>query len=188
MSEEDLLVPVNDYGVSKSAATLYCQFAAKSEKIPIVILRLFSPYGCYEGPTRLIPSVILDCLKGKNPKITSPAFVRDFIFIEDVMDAYLKVLDAREVGGEIINIGSGKQHSVGDVVNKIIELTGADVVPETSSTPRWSNEPEKWEADITKAKRILNWEPKYDLVSGLEASVKWFKGNIDLYKYQDVKL
>jgi len=183
MREGDLLEPVNDYGVSKSAATLYCQSVARNEKMPIVTLRLFSPYGSYEGPNRLIPSVILDCLRGKNPKITSPASVRDFIFIEDVMDAYQKILDAREVRGEIINIGSGNQHSVGDVVDRIIELTGREVVPEIGGASKWSNEPEKWEADITKAKTLLNWEPKYDLTRGLDASVKWFRENRELYKY-----
>jgi len=181
MKEDDLLEPVNDYGVSKSAATMYCQFAARKEQLPIVTLRLFSPYGSFEGSTRLVPSVILDCIRGINPKITSLSFVRDFIFVQDVTDAYLNALDASKIGGEIINIGSGKQHSVGDVVNKIIELTGDGVVPETGGAPRWPIEPERWEADITKAKKLLSWEPKYDLTSGLEKSVKWFKENVDLY-------
>lgn len=182
MREEDLLEPVNDYGVSKSAATLYCQFVARTEQMPIVTLRLFSPYGSYEGASRLIPSVILNCIRKKNPGINSLSFVRDFIFVEDVMDAYLKVVDAREIEGEIINIGSGKQHSVGDVVNKIIQLTGNGVEPESGGRQRWSNEPEKWEADITKAKRLLNWSPKYDLAQGLDASIEWFKENMNLYK------
>jgi len=181
MKENDLPEPVNDYGVSKSAATIYCQFAARNEKMPIVTLRLFSPYGSYEGSTRLVPSVILDCLQGINPRITSSAFVRDFIFVEDVMDAYLKVVNASGIAGEIINIGSGKQHSVGDVVNKIIALTGDRVVPETGGGSRWPNEPEKWEADITKAKKLLNWEPRHNLTRGLEKSVKWFKENKYLY-------
>lgn len=187
MREEDILEPVNDYGVSKSAATLYCQSVARNKKIPLVTLRLFSPYGCYEGHKRLIPSVILDCLRGENPKIISPAFVRDFIFIDDVMDAYIKVLDAKEIVGEIINIGSGKQHTVGDIADTIIGLTGKGLVTQTGGTPRWPNEPEKWEADITKAKKLLNWEPKHDLIRGLDATIKWFRENIYLYNYQDVK-
>jgi nucleoside-diphosphate-sugar epimerase len=181
MRENDLLEPVNEYAVSKSAATLYSQFVARTEKLPIVTLRLFSPYGCYEGSTRLIPSVILDCIRKKNPKITSLSFVRDFIFVDDVIEAYLKILDASEIGGEIINIGSGRQHSIGDAVNKIIELTGNEVEPETGGVPRWPNEPEKWVADISKAKRLLNWTPKYDFTRGLAASVEWFKENIDRY-------
>jgi nucleoside-diphosphate-sugar epimerase len=182
MREEDILEPVNDYGVSKSAATLYCQSLARNKNIPMVTLRLFSPYGYYEGHKRLIPSVILDCFRGENPKIISKAFVRDFIFIEDVINAYIKVLDAKEIVGEIINIGSGKQHTVGDIANTIIELAGEGLAPETGGTPRWSNEPEKWEADITKAKKLLNWEPKYDLTRGLDTTIKWFRENINLYK------
>lgn len=182
MGEEDRLEPVNDYGVSKASASLYCQFVARTERKPIITLRLFSPYGSYEESTRLIPSVILDCIKGKNPKVTSLSFVRDFVFIDDVVDAYFNAVDASEIGGEIINIGSGIQHSVGDVANKIIELTGNEVVPETGGRPRWANEPERWQADISKAKRLLNWEPKHDLAQGLAASVEWFKEHIDLYQ------
>jgi len=63
MSENDLLEPINDYGIAKAAATLYCQAIGRRENLPIFTLRLFSPYGYYEGPTRLIPYLIISCLK-----------------------------------------------------------------------------------------------------------------------------
>ena len=184
MSEEDILEPVNDYGVSKSAATLYCQAVAIREKIPIVTLRLFSPYGYYEDPTRLIPSVVISCLKGINPEISSPNSVRDFIFIEDVIDAYMKIIETSDIGGEIFNIGYGEQHSVGEVVNKIAELTGNNVRPEWGSAPKRVNEPNVWQADITKANDVLNWEPKYSLDEGLAKTIKWFRENMILYNKQ----
>ena len=97
MKEEAIPEPVNDYGVSKSAATQYCQSIAKNERLPIITLRLFSPYGSYEESTRLIPSVILSCLNKKKPKISSPKFVRDFVHVNDVLDAY-KNLNFAHVG------------------------------------------------------------------------------------------
>lgn len=184
MTEEDILEPVNDYGVSKAAGTLYCQAVARREKIPIVTLRLFSPYGYYEEPTRLIPSVVISCLKGRNPEVSSPNSVRDFIFIEDVIDAYMKVIETSNIGGEIFNIGYGRQQSVGEVVNKIVELTANNVRPEWGGVPKWAIEPNVWQADIAKAKDVLKWEPKYSLEEGLAKTVKWFMENMILHDKQ----
>jgi len=182
MNETDLLEPNNNYGVAKASPTLFCQAKARSEKLPIVTLRLFSPYGYYEELTRLVPSVIISCLTGKNPKVSSPEPVRDFIFIEDVLDAYVKAANVPNAGGEIFNIGYGQQHSVGEVVNKIIKLTGGKVNPEWGVIPKRINEPTIWQADISKAKNILKWKPKCNLEKGLNKTVKWFKENLSLYK------
>ncbi|MEN6552822.1 MAG: NAD-dependent epimerase/dehydratase family protein [Methanobacterium sp.] len=182
MYENNLLEPVNDYGVSKAAATLFCQSIAKKYNLPITTLRLFSPYGYFEGEKRLIPSVILTSLKGESPKVSSPHFVRDFVFIEDVLDSYLKIIESPQVMGEIFNIGTGKQHTVGEVVNKIIELTGEKVQPEWGLTSKWSNEPKKWQADISKANKYLKWTPKYSLERGLAKTVEWFSDYNGLYE------
>lgn len=191
MEEEDILKPINNYGFSKAAATLYCQMVAKRERLPIVTLRLFSPYGYYENRCRLIPTVILSCLSEKNPKLSSPEAVRDFIFIEDVIEAYLKVIEVPDIGGEIFNIGCGNQRSVGEVVNKIIKLMGNNVRPEWGkvSNPRF--EPKVWQANISKTKSILKREPNYNLEEGLNKTIEWFEKNLSLYKGgidQEVKL
>ncbi len=141
IKESDLLEPVTEYGVSKASATLFCQTSAVTQNLPIVTLRLFSPYGPYEQKTRLIPSVILAALQKTNPRITSRQFVRDFIFIEDVLDAYEAVIDVKNASGKIFNIGSGQQHSVGEVVDTVIDLLGNEVTYEVGIPQRWKNEP-----------------------------------------------
>lgn len=92
MKESDILEPVTDYGVSKAAATLFCQKTAFTEDLPVVTLRLFSPYGPYEQKSRLVPSIILAALQKQTPHIASRDFVRDFIFIDDVIAAYESAL------------------------------------------------------------------------------------------------
>lgn len=187
LKESDMLEPISDYGISKAAATLYCQAVAKKENRPVVTLRLFTPYGYYEEPPRLVPSVIISCLNGENPKLSSPGSMRDFIFIEDVVDAYIKAAEnVRKVSGEILNIGSGKQCSVGEVVNTILQYSGNSVIPQWDSFSDNRIESKMLEADILKAERMLNWRPNYSLQQGLEKSVKWFKENIGLYKKHKV--
>jgi nucleoside-diphosphate-sugar epimerase len=182
ITENAALAPVTDYGKSKAAATLYCQSCGKKYGHPIVTLRLFSPYGCYEDRRRLIPSVTLSCLKRENPKISSTHFVRDFVFIEDVLRVYENVAELAKFPGEIFNVGSGRQHTVGDVVSKIVELTEANVTPETGHAQRWPEEPAWWQADITKAQVMLHWTPAYNLDQGLAATIDWFSKNKSLYE------
>lgn len=181
MKETDLIKPVNNYGISKAAGTLYCQSVALNDNLPVITLRLFSPYGEYEEGSRLVPSVILSCLQGKNPEITSRDFVRDFIYIEDVVDLYERLPDMRVSPGEIFNVGSGTQHSVGEVTDTIIGIVGKPLKPVAGLPRRWANEPEVWQADMSKTSASLNWTPNHDLETGLRKSVGWFENHRHLY-------
>jgi len=183
MKETDLLEPVNVYGGSKAAATLICQEKAKIGKLPVVTLRLFSPYGYYEAATRLIPSVIIASLSGVNPKASSATPVRDFVFIEDVISAYIKTIEkGDDIHGEIFNIGYGVQHSVGEVISEVISMTNDRLKPKWGIASNSRIEPKVWQADISKANKILDWYPQYDLKSGLEKTINWFKEKRGLYK------
>jgi nucleoside-diphosphate-sugar epimerase len=183
MKESDLLEPINDYGISKATATLFCQSVARREKLTIATLRLFSPYGYFESQARLIPSVIISCLNKTNPELSSPDSVRDFIFIDDVINAYTNVLENNnKIRGEIFNIGYGRQHTVGEIVNKIIVLIGYKVKPIWKSVPNPRIEPFCWQADTGKAKETLNWRPRHNLDAGLTKAISWFKKNLSLYR------
>jgi nucleoside-diphosphate-sugar epimerase len=91
MREDDLLDPNNEYGVTKSAATLYCSYFGKKEQLPVYTFRLFAVYGYLEDATRLIPSIMTSYAQSKSPSLSRPTSVRDFIFIEDVVQYYLHV-------------------------------------------------------------------------------------------------
>jgi len=185
IKEDDALEATGSYGISKAAASLYCQTVARSKGRPIITLRLFSPYGYYEESARLIPSVIISCLRDENPRVSSPEPVRDFVFIEDVADAYVRAIGAAEkAAGEIFNIGYGRQYSVGEVVAKIIKVMGNDVKPEWGSVQKRADEPGIWQADVSKAKNILGWEPGHSLDEGLAKSIAWFRENMRLYDRQ----
>jgi len=182
MKETDVLEPRSDYAVSKASATLYCLSVSQREQRPIVTLRLFSPYGNFDAPTRLIPYVILSCLQGRNPRLSSRESVRDYIFIEDVLDVCVDIVRSHNVLGQILNVGSGEQHSVEEVAQKVIELTRSNVSPLWDETRDRHDEPKVWAADISRVKSVLNWEPKYDLQRGLRKTIEWFLENLQFYK------
>lgn len=181
MRESDLLEPMNPYGVAKSAATLYCQMIAKTQKRPIVTARLFSPYGYYEDKTRLVSSVIVSCLTGASPQLASGDAVRDFIFIEDSLELLKKISQKNDISGKIYNIGSGQQHSVAEMVQAIIKQSGANVTPEWGSVPGRKSDTRHWEADMSLTMRELHWQPKYTLESGVSKTIAWYRNNLDLY-------
>lgn len=183
MQESDLLEPVNNNGVIKSSTTLYCQKEAVRNKLPIINLRLFTPYGYFEGENRLIPSVILSILEKSPIKVSNAAYVRDFIFIEDVVDVYLHAIKKRHQYGEIYNIGSGKQKTVGEIVQAIQKITKNKSIVQWGAVAKQARyiEPLKWEADMSKTKKVMEWEPKNTLEIGLTKTIEWFEKNKNLY-------
>jgi nucleoside-diphosphate-sugar epimerase len=183
MKENDLLEANNLYGVAKAASTLYCQYEAKKLNLPIVTTRLFAPYGYFEEKERLIPTIIKSCLENSELNLSSSGSVRDFIFIEDIIRAYLAIIEnIRKVGGEIFNVGTGVQTTIDGLVNIIKKITCSTIKPKYGQMKPVQVEPKNWLADISKIKKILNWQPKYNLKEGLEKDVKWFKENLHLYK------
>lgn len=183
MKESDVLSPINNYGVIKSAITLYCQKEAIRNNLPIINFRLFTPFGYFEGKNRLIPDVILNALEGRPIKVSSPGHVRDFIFIEDVVRVYIKAAKMQHNPGEIYNIGSGTQHSVKDIVEKILEITKSKSDVQWGAVAKQARyiEPKKWQANMSKTKKMLNWESSDTIDLGLSKNIQWFMQHKDLY-------
>lgn len=182
MKEDDILEANNLYGITKGATTLYCQMMAQKFNFPVVTIRPFSVYGPFEEKERLIPTIITSCLENKSLKLSTPDSVRDFIFIEDLIDGYIKAIENIEkVKGHIFNLGSGKQSTINELVIKIKELTNSSIEPEYGQIKKSQTEPKTWVADISKAKNILGWEPKHSLEDGLKKNIEWFNSNISSY-------
>jgi nucleoside-diphosphate-sugar epimerase len=181
MTESDLLEPLNDYGVAKAAATLYCRSEAVRLKLPLVTFRLFSPYGPWDDPKRLIPYTLSILLRKESPRLANPAAVRDFIFIDDVIAAYMRALTGSITPGEIYNVGTGRQHSIAEVVGVICELV------QGISNPCWGvrdvqrPEPAIWVADVRKITAALDWAPLITLKDGLTRTAEWMKDHMEYY-------
>jgi nucleoside-diphosphate-sugar epimerase len=186
MKETDICEPMNAYGISKLAALLYGSFIAKTENRPIIGLRLFSPFGYFDDIQRLIPSVIISALQNKDILLSNPQGVRDFIFIEDVVEAYLKFInEAEQFKGEIFNLGSGEETSAQNAAETICGLTNTESnLKKGVVSPRpWDTA--HWQADISKIKRCLHWKPGHSFEEGLEKTIQWYKNNLSLYKNEN---
>jgi len=174
MDELDRLEPRGDYAVSKAASTLFCTAEAIEKGLPVVTLRLFSPYGPWDDAKRMVPYVISSLLKGAAPRLSSPHHVRDYVYIEDVLDAYERAMTAPR-SGTVFNIGSGVQHAIGEVVDRIEDAVQSGVAPVWGARGPQRSEPAVWAANIEKARTRLGWEPRTSLPEGIARTVAWFR-------------
>ncbi len=180
MREDDLLEPVGDYGVTKAAATLFCRSEAVLKGLPLVTFRVFSPYGPWDDPKRMIPYVISSILLNKPPALAKPDSVRDYIYIDDVVDAYAGILKTQVQPGEIYNIGSGRQSTIGEVVRLICDiLPGVD--PQWGTAQLQRPEPKTWVADVAKITSATDWRPETRLADGLAKTIDWMRDNVGHY-------
>lgn len=181
MSEDDVLHPVSDYAVAKAAATQFCLKEALFNKLPVYTVRPFSVYGDYEMPGRLIPSILVNALQNVQINLSSPDFVRDFIYVKDFVDFCLRLSVIKPEQQFVFNAGTGVQSSIKQVIKAVQTIVKKPLdICWGVSTPRpW--EPKVWRANINKANEFLGWTPKYLLKDGLIESLKWFDKNINFY-------
>jgi len=117
-SETDWIDPNSHYSLTKATATMFCRYTARNQKVHIPTLRLYSVYGPYEEPTRLIPTLIVRGLRGELPPLVNPNIARDYVYTEDVNNAYLLAATHPDQElGAVYNVGTGIQTSLRDVVD-----------------------------------------------------------------------
>jgi len=181
MKEKDMLIPITPYGVSKAWVTQYCKYLALAQKIPVTTLRLFGVYGFYEPRGRLVPNLILSLLKKEQPTLIASNFARDFVFVGDVVDAYLSAVENHSKEA-VFNIGSGTKTTLNEIFNMIRKIMKVGIEPIIDNSINDSFDPNQRIADIKLAKTQLGWQPKTNISDGLQQTVDWFKNNISLYR------
>ncbi|MHB8336537.1 MAG: NAD-dependent epimerase/dehydratase family protein [Ignavibacteriaceae bacterium] len=175
----DALHPLSIYGATKAASTLIAPIFVENTELELIILRIFHTYGPYESINRFVPTVITKALKGKQVEMTKGESIRDFIFVEDVIDALLisgiKKLTNKTPG--VFNIGSGQEYSISDVAKLILKLIPENGGIKLGAIPYKSDEIYRLVPDIEETKKYLDWEAKYSLRDGLIKTIEWFKNN-----------
>ena len=107
---------------------------------------------------------------------------RAFSYIGDVAPAIARSICCRRAYGEIFNVGTGRQSTLAEVVDTIINLTSAKVKINWQNVPGRSFDTDLWVADMAKVKQGLGFEPKYDLAQGLKITLDWFLNNQEIFK------
>jgi nucleoside-diphosphate-sugar epimerase len=177
-SETEWLDPNSYYGVTKTSATLFCRHTARARDLPIPTLRLYSAYGPYEQPTRLMPTLLVKALEGTFPSLVDPTVARDFTYVSDVCHAYVLAASWRGSDpGAVFNIGSGRQTTLREIVDLVRRKFRITDEPRWGSMPRRSWDTVTWVADNQSAQRELGWAPSIKLERGLDLMSDWLEGD-----------
>jgi nucleoside-diphosphate-sugar epimerase len=171
----DVLEPRTDYGVAKAAATLLCQAEALRGR-PVTTVRIFSAYGPWDDPGRLVQSVMASCLRQEPPRVTGGGQRRDFIHVEDVLDLLLRAACCPAAQGRILHAGGGRPCTVRDMVETIVEVcTAGRLRPRYGEVPARPDEPASWVADLAETTGLTGWVPRLDLQAGVARTWEWFR-------------
>jgi len=163
---EDFDVLVNNpYALSKKLAEETCQFYSDCYGLDITILRVFNIYGGGQDDKFLIPSIVRQVQQGAEINVKDLEPKRDFLYIDDLLDAVACAVEHPH-RFEIFNIASGNSHSVREVIDCVQKITGRTVSVHSENVRR-QNEIMDTRADITKARRMLGWEPRWSLEAGI---------------------
>jgi UDP-glucose 4-epimerase len=175
-TEDELLQPNSPYAAAKAAATALALGRGG------VVLRLYSAYGPWEEPDRLVPTLLAKALGGELPPLVSPRVARDFVHVDDVCEAFVKA--ARDAPpGRVYNVGSGRQTTIAEIVDAVRALAGVEVEPRWGSMPdrRWDTE--TWVADASRITAELGWEPRIGLEDGLARTLEWLRSEAPRERY-----
>jgi len=172
------------YSASKIGADKVAESFYRSFNLPVAIIRPFNTYGPRQSARAVIPTIITQALAKEKIFLGSLHPTRDYTYVKDVVEGFIKVAESPKSVGEVINIGSNFEVSIGELANKIISLIGknAEIVTDPVRVRPQDSEVERLWCDNTKAKRLLGWEPKTSLDEGIKKTIDWISNNINLYK------
>jgi nucleoside-diphosphate-sugar epimerase len=173
MRETDRLEPNSFYSIAKAAQTHLCGLWANKWPMAVAVFRLFSVYGPWEEPTRLIPTVLRRARAGLPLEMVNPETARDFIYVDDVLDALLDLRAASRLRGDVLNLGTGVETTLRTVVDEVGRVLGIrpEVKWNAMTARHWDSK--RWCADRAKIKELTGWEPKYSFAAGLARTAEW---------------
>ncbi len=166
-------------GADKLAESFYLSFG-----LPVSIIRPFNTYGPRQSTRAVIPTIITQAQTQSEVRLGSLEPTRDFNYVADTVEGFIKMAECPDAVGKFINIGSGTEISIGDLATTIANLLGKNI-PVFCDNQRLrpkNSEVERLCAANTQAKEILNWQPKYSLKEGLAQTIQWMENNLEHYR------
>ena len=167
--------PISPYSFSKLAGTYFCQMAARTFDLPVTVVRLFPVYGPFQDSSMFIPSAIRDLLLKKEFKMSPGEQIREFTYVDDVVEAYLKVAHCPGDPGELLNVGSGVACKVKDVIKIIRGLVGGNTTVKVGAIPYRKGEGSEIFCNNHRFRKLTGWSPTVALEEGLRLTVEWYK-------------
>jgi NAD dependent epimerase/dehydratase len=184
ISETHRLHPQSPYAASKVASDQLALSFARSFGLDVVVARPFNTFGPRQSARAIIPTIVTQALAREQVELGATTPTRDFLFVEDTAAGLARCAEAEGVAGEVFNLGTGVEISIGDLATRILGLLGRQVrivTAEERLRPEGS-EVERLVADVTRARERLDWQPTVSLDEGLRRTVAWIEESLSSFK------
>jgi len=184
INESHPLQGQSPYSASKIGADKLAESFHLAFNLPVVTVRPFNTFGPRQSARAVIPTIITQALAGRVIKLGNLDATRDFTYVEDTVDGFLKAAQADGVEGGTFNLGTGEEIRVGDLADRIISATGTQARVQVEALRL---RPEKSEvfrliSDNSLARESLGWSPRFSLDEGLGRAIAWIRDHLDLYQ------
>ncbi|MCK4257420.1 MAG: NAD-dependent 4,6-dehydratase LegB [Halanaerobiales bacterium] len=185
IDEKHPLVGQSPYSASKIAADQLAISYFNSFNLPVTIARPFNTYGPRQSARAIIPTVITQILAGKKKIQLGNLFpTRDFNYVKDTVEGFIKLAENNDTLGEVINIGSNYEISMQETIDLIVELIGEEieVISDKQRIRPEKSEVDRLWCDNTKILELTDWRPQYSIRDGLMETIDWLRANLKIYK------
>lgn len=184
IDEKHPLVGQSPYSATKIAADKLAESFHRSFELPVVTVRPFNTFGPRQSARAVIPTIIGQALAGRPVELGHIHPTRDFNFVSNTVDGFLLAAVAPAAVGETVNLGTGTEVTIGEVVERVSRLLGVPLSPKLTEERKRppASEVERLIADASLARRVLGWEPEVDLDQGLARTVEWMREHLSRYR------
>jgi NAD dependent epimerase/dehydratase len=183
ISEEHPLQPQSPYSASKIGGDMMALSFFHAFELPVAVVRPFNTYGPRQSTRAVIPTILSQLHAGAGEiQLGATTPTRDFNYVDDTVAGFLAVAACDRAVGEVVNIGSGREISIGDLLRLLIEITGstATVATDPARLRPTGSEVERLLCDNTRAREWAGWEPQVPLEEGLRRTSEWVRDHRDL--------
>jgi NAD dependent epimerase/dehydratase len=184
IDEKHPLQGQSPYSASKIGADMIAESFHRSFDLPVTTVRPFNTYGPRQSLRAIIPTMILQMLNSNKIRLGSLQPIRDFTYVTDTVEGFIKAAETDEIDGEVINIGSANGISIGKLAEKLMKMMNKKITIESEEkrVRPSKSEVNQLICNNNKAKELIDWQPKMSLDEGLEKTINWFKANAGEYK------
>ena len=184
IDENHSLQGQSPYSASKIGADKLAEAFHLSYGLPVATLRPFNAFGPRQSARAIIPTIVTQALTQTVVRLGNLEPTRDFSYVEDTVDGFIRIAQHPEAIGQVINIGSGKEISINDLAKTILSLLDKDlpIVQDDERARPQTSEVDRLCADSAKAREVLDWQPRYSLKEGLTRTIEWIEMNLEGYR------
>lgn len=184
IAEDHPLQGQSPYSASKIGADKVAEAFFQSYRLPVATVRPFNTYGPRQSARAIVPTIVTQALASSEVRLGNLAPTRDLTFVGDTVDGFVRLADCPDAVGHVVNLGTGREISVGDLAELILRLVGREIpiVTEDERIRPAGSEVERLCADASRARALTGWEPSWALEDGLGKTISWIGENLDRYR------